>query len=174
MKPFLPSILFLAGAFLNMNAADIRVLLIDGRNNHNWETTTDALLATLESTGIFEVTVSSAPESTSSPNLRAPRTDDPKAKEKYGKAAQIHRLLNLQARNAEGEAWKKWLPDFAAYDCVVLNYNGNTWPEPMQEAFVEYIKGGGGALLIHAANNAFSGWSHCPNATHHTSFGTCL
>ena len=31
-----------------------------------------------------------------------------------------------------------------------------TWPEPMQEAFDTFE--GGGALFIHAANNAFSNW----------------
>ena len=158
MRHLLPAILLFAGAILPTNAADIRVLLIDGRNNHNWETTTDALRANLESTGMFDVTVSTAPASKSSPGLRAPRTEDSPAKEKFSKAAKIHQLLNLPVKKAEGEAWHNWLPDFKKYDCVVLNYNGNTWPEPMQKAFVQYIKEGGGALLIHGANNAFSGW----------------
>jgi hypothetical protein len=29
----------------------IRLLIVDGRNNHNWQITTDALRATLEATG---------------------------------------------------------------------------------------------------------------------------
>lgn len=156
---FFPSILFvLTGVLFRIDAADIRVLLIDGRNNHNWETTTDAIRATLESAGLFDVTVSTAPAAKTSPGLRAPRTSDPVQKDKYSKAAKIHQALNLPLRTKEMEAWQKWLPDFDAYDCVVLNYNGNTWPEPMQEAFVKYIREGGGALFIHAANNAFSNW----------------
>jgi glucose/arabinose dehydrogenase/mono/diheme cytochrome c family protein len=139
-------------------AAPIRVLIIDGRNNHNWETTTDALRATLEATQMFEVTVSTAPESTSSPGLRAPQNVDTASQEKFSKAATIHQLLNLPAQEADRKAWETWLPEFSKYHCVVLNYNGNTWPEPMQKAFVKYIRDGGGALLIHAANNAFSGW----------------
>lgn len=141
-----------------LTSSPIKVLIVDGRNNHNWETTTDALRATLEATQRFEVTVTTAPESTSSPGLRDPRDADASSQEKFSKAAQIHRLLNLPSQEADGKAWQTWLPDFSAYDCVVLNYNGNTWPEPMQKAFVKYIKDGGGALLIHAANNAFSGW----------------
>ena len=88
---------FLLSATLAL-AAPIRVLLIDGRNNHNWETTTDALRATLEATQMFEVTVTTAPESTSSPGLRAPRNADAAKQEKFSKAAQIHRLLNLPAK----------------------------------------------------------------------------
>ena len=141
-----------------MEAAPIRVLIVDGRNNHNWETTTDALRATLEATGRFEVTVATAPESTASPALRAPNTSAPKSRERFNRALGIHRALNLPAKQAEGKTWQAWLPDFAAHDCVVLNYNGNHWPDPMQEAFVQYVESGGGALFIHAANNAFSGW----------------
>ena len=132
MKFFLTIFFVLAGVLFRIDAADIRVLLIDGRNNHNWETTTDAIRATLESTGLFDVTVSTAPAAKTSPGLRAPRTSDPLQKDKYSKAAKIHQALNLPLRTKEMEAWQKWLPDFDAYDCVVLNYNGNTWPEPMQ------------------------------------------
>ena len=32
------------------------------------------------------------------------------------------------------------------------------WPEPVKKAFVDYIHGGGGAVVIHAANNSFTGW----------------
>ena len=43
-------------------AAPIRALIIDGRNNHDWQITTDALRATLEASKRFEVSVSTAPE----------------------------------------------------------------------------------------------------------------
>ncbi|MEE2712116.1 MAG: ThuA domain-containing protein [Planctomycetota bacterium] len=39
----------------------IRVLIIDGQNNHGWAATTKALKATLEATGRFTVTVSTSP-----------------------------------------------------------------------------------------------------------------
>ena len=53
----------------------LSVLIVDGRNNHNWQITSDALRATLEASGRFTVTVSSAPESTSPRALRAPKSD---------------------------------------------------------------------------------------------------
>ena len=39
----------------------IRVLIIDGRNNHNWKDTTPFLKAQLEGTGKFEVSVATTP-----------------------------------------------------------------------------------------------------------------
>lgn len=49
-------------------------------------------------------------------------------------------------------------PDFKAYDVVVSNYNGQRWPKGTDEAFVEYVKNGGGFVVVHAANNAFGDW----------------
>jgi uncharacterized protein len=49
-------------------------------------------------------------------------------------------------------------PEFAKYNVVVSNYNGAPWPEATRQAFVDYVKGGGGFVVIHAANNAFGNW----------------
>ena len=49
-------------------------------------------------------------------------------------------------------------PDFSAYDVVVLDYNGDRWPEDTDAAFMDYVNGGGGVIVYHAADNAFSGW----------------
>jgi len=49
-------------------------------------------------------------------------------------------------------------PDFSDYDVVVSNYNGASWPEETQDAFVKYVKSGGGFVVIHAADNAFGNW----------------
>lgn len=49
-------------------------------------------------------------------------------------------------------------PDFSAYDLVVLDYNGDLWPEKTQKDFVEYVKNGGGVVIYHAANNSFTEW----------------
>jgi hypothetical protein len=37
-------------------------------------------------------------------------------------------------------------------------YNGDLWPEPVQQAFVSYVENGGGVVIYHAANNAFPEW----------------
>jgi type 1 glutamine amidotransferase len=49
-------------------------------------------------------------------------------------------------------------PDFAAYDVVVSNYTGDEWPEATKQALIDYVSGGGGLVIYHAANNAFPKW----------------
>ena len=65
---------------------------------------------------------------------------------------------NAPSKKADDDAWQLWNPRFADYDVVVLNYNGQHWPEPIKQRFVHYIRGGGNAIVLHAANNAFTGW----------------
>jgi type 1 glutamine amidotransferase len=49
-------------------------------------------------------------------------------------------------------------PPFANYQVVVSNYNGAAWPADTQQAFTDFVNGGGGFVSIHAANNAFGEW----------------
>lgn len=49
-------------------------------------------------------------------------------------------------------------PEFKKYDVVVSNYNGADWPAETQKAFVEYMRKGGGFVVVHAANNSFGNW----------------
>lgn len=58
----------------------------------------------------------------------------------------------------KGEDLSGFQPAFADYDVVVSNYNGQPWPEATQQALVEYVRGGGGLVIVHAANNAFPSW----------------
>lgn len=66
---------------------------------------------------------------------------------------------NAPAKGAPKEEWAKWNPHFEKYRCVILNYNGELWPEPIQRDFERYIRGGGTAVVLHAANNSFTGWT---------------
>jgi type 1 glutamine amidotransferase len=50
-------------------------------------------------------------------------------------------------------------PKFSNYDVVISNYNGAAWPAETQQAFVQFVKEGGGFVVIHAANNAFGKWN---------------
>jgi type 1 glutamine amidotransferase len=52
----------------------------------------------------------------------------------------------------------KFKPEFKNYSVVVSNYNGADWPKETQAAFVDYVKGGGGFVVIHAADNPFGEW----------------
>jgi type 1 glutamine amidotransferase len=63
------------------------------------------------------------------------------------------------ATTAPSGADPDFKPDFSKYDVVVSNYNGAPWPKATQDAFVAYVTGGGGVVIVHAANNAFGAWS---------------
>ena len=52
----------------------------------------------------------------------------------------------------------KFAPAFGDYDVVVSNYNGQLWPKAAREAFVKFVRGGGGFVSVHAADNAFPNW----------------
>jgi type 1 glutamine amidotransferase len=41
----------------------------------------------------------------------------------------------------------------------VLDYNGPRWGEPAETNFLNAVRDGAGVVIIHAANNAFVGWS---------------
>lgn len=144
---------------LPLAAADkIQVLLVDGQNNHAWQETTPIMVALLEKSGRFEVTVSTAPAS--APKApRAPKDPDEAAKAKF--AAEMKEWESHVAAHKAGStaAWSAWKPDFAAHDVVVSNYNGESWPEAVQTAFEDFVKNGGGFVSVHAANNSFPEWS---------------
>ena len=49
-------------------------------------------------------------------------------------------------------------PNFGAYNVVVSNYTGDEWPDETKKALVDYVSGGGGLVIYHAADNAFPKW----------------
>jgi uncharacterized protein len=57
-----------------------------------------------------------------------------------------------------GEDMSEFIIDFNPYDVVVLDYNGDEWPEETKNNFVQYVKNGGGVVVYHAADNAFADW----------------
>ncbi len=107
----------------------LSLLIVDGMNNHDWPRATEILKETLESSGRFTVHVSTSPTADTS---------------------QV--------------AWDRWQPDFAKYDVVVSNFNGGHkptdlhWPSRVEKALEEYVRGGGGLVIYHSANNSFPNW----------------
>ena len=59
---------------------------------------------------------------------------------------------------AAGSDMSDFHPEFAQFDAVMSNYNGDEWPESTKRDFVNYIAAGGGFVSIHAANRAFADW----------------
>jgi len=58
----------------------------------------------------------------------------------------------------KGGDMKTFNPDFSKYKLVVIDYNGDSWSEKTNNAFVEFVKNGGGVVAYHAADNSFPGW----------------
>jgi len=110
----------------------IRVLIIDGVNNHDWENTTATTRATLEQTGRFTVDVSTSPH-----------------------------------KRASREQWDAWRPAFSDYQVVLSNFNDDCeedggceslWSEATKSDLETYVRGGGGFVSVHAADNHDANW----------------
>ncbi len=110
----------LSGGWVQADQEKLKLLIVDGHNNHNWRATTPVLTAIFRNSGRFEVDVATAPQDKSKLNEYAPK--------------------------------------FSDYDVVVSNYNGPLWPEQTRKAFEQYVRGGGGFVTVHAANNSFPQW----------------
>ncbi|MDX1983068.1 MAG: ThuA domain-containing protein [Bryobacteraceae bacterium] len=70
------------------------------------------------------------------------------------------KLFNVDVATspAKGADMSGFQPNFAAYDIVVSNYNGDPWPPATRKAFTDFVRKGGGVVIVHAANNAFPEW----------------
>lgn len=112
--------LLLAFSSLSFGVGPIKVLIVDGQNNHAWQQTTPMLQKILESTGRFKVDVATSPP--------------------------------------QGGDMSRFRPNFAAYNVVLSNYNGDSWPPETKAAFEEFVRNGGGFVSYHAADNAFPEW----------------
>ncbi|MEO1011161.1 MAG: ThuA domain-containing protein [Bacteroidota bacterium] len=59
---------------------------------------------------------------------------------------------------AKGEDMSGFGPDFSKYDLICLDYNGDSWPQSTQKAFVQFVKKGGGLVVFHASDNSWPNW----------------
>ena len=100
------------------SSAKIKVLLVDGQNNHDWKRCSPVMIDTLQATGRFE----------------------------------IERAIVTKEEIAD------FNPDFAKYQVILSNYNGEPWLEETQRSFVQYMKGGGNLVVVHAADKSFPEW----------------
>ncbi len=58
----------------------------------------------------------------------------------------------------QGQDMSSFTPKFDGYGAIVMDYEGDEWPDATKRAFVEYVRNGGGLVLVHAADNAFPKW----------------
>lgn len=124
----------------------VKVLIVDGQNNHDtWPKTTRMMKQYLEETGKFQVDI---------------------ARTRYlwqGKHLLDEFPLNDGKRYEyfdEARPDPEFRPNFQNYDVVVNNfgYQAARWPESTETAFVEYMKNGGGLVVVHAADNCWPDW----------------
>jgi hypothetical protein len=61
----------------------------------------------------------------------------------------------------KGGDFSSFKPEFSKYKVIVMNYDApdERWPDALKASFEQYIKNGGGLVTVHAADNAFGGWT---------------
>ena len=124
----------------------LKVLLIDGQNNHDqWPKITYMLKQYLEETGMFEADVK--------------RTAYTWKGEAYLTDFSIEGVTDTQIVE-QPKTDPKYAPDFTDYDVVLCNFGWNAapWPEKTQKSFEDYMRNGGGLVVFHAADNSFPKW----------------
>jgi hypothetical protein len=59
-----------------------------------------------------------------------------------------------------GGDFSSFKPDFSKYAVVVWNYDApdERWSAELKASFEKYVRGGGGFVSVHAADNAFPNW----------------
>ena len=124
--------LVLVTASVSFAGEPIKVLIVDGMNNHNWEKTTEGTKEILEQTGRFTVDVCTSPS----------KRGDKKAWQDWNpKFSDYQVVLSNFNDGCEDED-----------GCETL------WSSKTQAAFEEFVKKGGGFVPVHAADNAFPSW----------------
>ena len=147
------------GWMSSWGSPSIPVLIVDGQNNHDWQSTTDSLQATLKATKRFAVEVETAPKTKSIKGIRAPKAESPDyLKDSYQRFRSVLQTAEKKNKEYDEAAWKNWNPFKGQHQAVVLNYNGREWAQETKESAVEFVREGGGLVLVHAANNAFRNW----------------
>lgn len=119
---------------------------MDGQNNHaRWPKTTMMMKSFLEESGRFDVDIVRTQFTWKGGELlkQYPLED--------GKTYQ-----DLKQPKPDPE----FKPAFSAYDVVVSNlgWKAAPWPEETKANFVKYVEGGGGLVIVHAADNSFGNW----------------
>jgi len=136
-------------------AADpIKVLIVDGQNNHTWKATTPILKSILEDTKLFQVDVATSPSKPGGPAQKPKDPDSKEAQKIYEESLAIFKVRDAKYK----QDMAAFRPKFSDYQVVVSNYNGDAWPKETRADFVEFVSKGGGFVPVHAANNSFPEW----------------
>ena len=107
------------------DAATVKVLILSGQNNHQWQKTTPLIERFLEESELIDVHVTEAPQV----------------------------LISS---------------DFEGIDVILSNWNAfpsksvkdpvTEWSEEARKAYVDFVRNGGGHVVIHAGSTSFYDW----------------
>lgn len=139
-------VLVTTAASLAQGEDKLKALIMDGQNNHvMWPKTTVMMKSFLEESGRFDVDIVRTQFTWKGGDLlkQYPLED--------GKTYQ-----DLKRPKSDPD----FKPVFSDYDVVVSNlgWKAAPWPEETQSNFVDFVAGGGGLVIIHAADNSFGNW----------------
>jgi uncharacterized protein len=71
--------------------------------------------------------------------------------------AGIFQVTVTTAPKSDGD-FSNFKPEFSKYQAVVFNYDAPDWPSAMRTQLEDYVKKGGGLIIVHAADNSFPEW----------------
>jgi type 1 glutamine amidotransferase len=114
---------------LHARTVKLRILVVDGINNHDWRTATAGISKILVATGLFSVEVSTTP------SREAPLEQWNSWRPEFSRYDAVVNNFN----GGESE-------------------NGIQWPDRVRGSLESYVRDGGGLVVFHAANNAFLPW----------------
>jgi len=69
----------------------------------------------------------------------------------------LFQVTVLTSPRSDGD-FSSFKPDFSPYQVIVSNYDAPDWPEYLRTQFEQYMRNGGGLVVVHAADNAFPNW----------------
>ncbi len=135
----------------------LKALIVDGQNNHGiWPKTSIMIKSYLEETGLFEVDIHRTVYT-----WQGPHYNEVKGVNDISELMDMYPIDDVK-RTAVKEPTldPNFSPDFKAYDVVISNFGWKTphWNETTKKNFEDYMKNGGGFVLVHAANNAWGDW----------------
>ena len=67
-------------------------------------------------------------------------------------------LFTVDVATTPGKGMSGFHPKFSDYKVIISNYNGERWGKENEEAFVAFVRDGGGFVSVHAADNSFPDW----------------
>src|ERR1700733_13729731 len=115
---------------VHRRSAPLRVLVVDGINNHDWRRATSGISRILSRAGLFTVEVSTS----------HPREALGKGGDFWNRGFSRYDVIVNNFNGGESD-------------------QGIQWPDRIEQALETYLRGGGGLVVWDAANNAFLPWA---------------